>query len=255
MAKNILLVVEGDADEPRFFNSLYKNCFQSAVIKIYPYKSNIHVLAQVLYSDYPHFEEDEIDIRLVLSSLTESEDKKKILRQRYTDIFIVFDFDPHHDYTHFDTVRRMLTYFRDSTAQGKLYINYPMMQSYKHFSCLPDDTFLSKKVNYSQIKSYKEIVGSESSYTDLTKYNYRIFYSLSVHHLKKINYLLHNNWAIPTCDQFYSFDMVNLFDFELSLFQSSKEISVVNTSILVLCEYAPEKYFRFISQRSTDLLI
>ena len=128
MPKRILVIVEGEADEVKFLRSLFQNCYKKADYKVYSYKTNIHVLAQELYNNYPDFDEDETDIKLVLASLETNADKKKKLLEKYTDVFMIFDFDPQHDHPHFDTVRRMLKYFDDSTAQGKLFINYPMMQ-------------------------------------------------------------------------------------------------------------------------------
>ena len=255
MAKKILLIVEGPDDEVRFYNSLFQNCFRKQEYKIYPYRTTIHILAQELYNNYPEFEDDQIDIRLVLSSLTDCERKKAILRQNYSDIFLIFDFDPHHDHPHFDTVRRMLAYFSDSTSQGKLYINYPMMQSYKHFSTLPDNDFSSRVVTIEQIKEYKRLVGAISRYTDLNKYDYNLFFSLAVHHLKKVNYLLCGEYSLPTCEEYLSFDLTKVYDLELSLFETSQEVSVVNTCILMLCDFAPNRFYRYVIQHKADLMI
>ena len=40
---------------------------------------------------------------------------------------------------------KMQQYFTDSTDVGKLYINFPMLESYQDFSDLPDENFLSRK--------------------------------------------------------------------------------------------------------------
>lgn len=115
---------------------------------------------------------------------------------------MIFDFDPQHDLPHFDTVNRMLKYFNDSTDQGKLFINYPMMQSYKHITHLPDDEFKYRCVDMDQIKKYKELVGRESKYTDLTQYTYETFYSLAVHHLRKANMILTGSYETPLVSQY-----------------------------------------------------
>lgn len=255
MAKKILLIVEGPEDEVKFYKSLFQNCFRKQEYKIIAYHTTIHILAQELYINFPAFEEEQIDIRLVLSSLTDCDRKKNLLRQNYSDIFLVFDFDPHHDHPHFDTVRRMLTYFSDSTAQGKLYLNYPMMQSYKHFSNLPDNDFSSRSVTIEQIREYKRLVGAISRFTDLNKYDYNLFYSLAVHHLRKVKYLLCGEYSLPTYEEYLSFDLTKVYDYELSLFKTSQEVSVVNTCILMLCDFAPDRFFRYVNQHRTELQI
>ena len=255
MAKNVLLIVEGDKDEVRFYKCLFQNCFHLSQYQFFSYRSNIHVLAQELYNNYPTFEKDEIDIRHVLVSLEQDDKKKELLRAKYTDVFLVFDFDPHHDHAHFDTVRRMLAYFCDSTAQGQLYLNYPMMQSYKHFPALPDPSFRELAVDLSEIKEYKKVVGQTSKYTDLTKYDYKIFYSLAAHHLMKFNFLTTGSYQVPSCEEYLNKDVIKLYDYEIDLFLKEKKISVINTCIFVLCDFAPTKFYTFLSKKKNELYL
>jgi len=86
MAKSILLIVEGEADEVKFYRHLFRNCYEKADYQIVSYKTNIHILAQELYCNYPDFENDEVDIRLVLASLEQDERKKNTLLAKYTDL-------------------------------------------------------------------------------------------------------------------------------------------------------------------------
>ncbi len=69
MAKKILIIVEGEADEVRFLEDLFKKCNKKTEYKVYSYKTNIHVLAQELFNNYNDFDSGYIDIKLVLSSL------------------------------------------------------------------------------------------------------------------------------------------------------------------------------------------
>lgn len=254
MAKSILLIVEGDADEVSFYRHLFSNCFENADYQIIPYRTNIHILAQELYCNYPNFENDEIDIRLVLASLEQDEKKKKTLLAKYTDIYLVFDFDPHHDHPHFDTVRRMLSYFCDSTLQGKLYINYPMMQSYKHFSHLPDPQFFSLIVDYTDINNYKKLVGQVSGFTDLNQYDYSTFYSIAAHHLMKAHFLINGDYILPSYDEYFELNLVKLYDYELNMYDEDSSVAVINTCIFVLFDYAPQKAFRFLASKRDELL-
>ena len=244
----VLFIVEGDSDEVQFLRNMFSKCFSQQNYDIYSYKTNIHILAQVLFNEYPDFESDEIDIKLVLRSLEDNEYKRSILSQQYRDVYLIFDFDPQHDTPHFDTVRRMLAFFNDSTDRGKLFINYPMMQSFKHFSTLPDDTFCTKKVNTAQLSRYKELVGNESNYTDVTKYSYLTFFSLAVHHLRKANYILSGKYELPEVDVYYTWNSLDLYDKQCALFNTQGEVYVINTCIFMLMDFAP---ISFLHQANT----
>ena len=151
MAKRTaLFIVEGLSDEVKFVKKLLEKCNRNLDYKVFCYKTNIHVLAKELEDNYPDFDDEDeyIDFRLVLVGLADNEKDKNILSQNYNDIFLIFDFEPQEINPHFDVISIMLKYFNDSTEHGKLYINYPMMQSYKDFSYLPDDDFLDKKLYF-----------------------------------------------------------------------------------------------------------
>jgi hypothetical protein len=255
MPKKILLIVEGESDEVKFLRGLFEHCLKKAEYKFYSYKTNIHTLAQELYNNYPDFDEGDVDIRLVLASLESSKEKKEMLLDKYSDIYMVFDFEPQHDHKHFDTVRRMVNYFNDSTNQGQLFINYPMMQSYKHFDCLPCPSFEFCEVTLEQSKGYKQYVGEISNFTDLTKYTYVTYFSIAVHQLKKANKILNGGYTLPSKSEYFDFKATQIFDYQVNLLESSNNISVLNTCIFALVDFAPSKFFAFVSRHKDDLLI
>lgn len=255
MSRKVLLIVEGEADEIRFFRQLFKCCYQKLDFYFYSYRTNLHVLAQELFNNYPNFENEDIDIRLVLASLEKDDNKKKLLRDNYSDIFMIFDFEPQDLHTHYDTIRRMLAYFSDSTEQGKLFINYPMMQSYKHFSDLPDDLFDQKAVSLDQVKSYKALVAAESAFTDLQKYDFRTFYSIAYHHIKKALFVQTENSKIPTLDMFFSLDYQAIYDKQVQFVDLEKMVWVLNTCIIGVVEFSPRKFFDYVNKHKTELQI
>lgn len=255
MPKKILLIVEGDSDEVKFLKGLFKKCNQKTEYKFYSYRTNIHVLAQELFNNYNDFDEGDIDIKLILASLENDKNRKQLLYDNYSDIYMIFDFDPQHNHPHFDTIKRMVSYFNDSTLQGKLFLNYPMMQSYKHFDKLPCSSFENLEVTLDEIKKYKEIVGKISGFTDLTKYNYITYYSIAVHHVKKANKLLNGVYEIPNIDDYWKFDYCKIYNLELALFTGRNIISVLNTCVFSLIDFASNKFFAFVKQHNDDLLI
>lgn len=255
MGKKILLIVEGAADEVKFFRGLLKKCNSKTEYKVYSYKTNIHVLAQELFNNYNDFDSGNIDIKLVLASLETDKQKKKLLYDNYSDIFMVFDFEPQHDHPHFDTVKRMVSYFNDSTNQGKLFLNYPMMQSYKHFDKLPCSTFENLEISLEQVKGYKEIVGKISGYTDLNQYTYVTYYSIAVHQLKKANKLVNEIYELPNEADYLKFDFCKILEYQMNLLNMKKMITVLNTCIFALIDFAPRRFFTFVKKHKDDLLI
>lgn len=255
MVRKILLIVEGDDDEVKFLRGVFNKCSKKTEYKIYSYRTTIHALAQELYNNYNDFDNGDIDIKLVLASLEKDSQKKKLLLDDYSDVFLVFDFEPQHDHPHFDTVKRMIKYFNDSTNQGKLFINYPMMQSYKHFDKFPCHDFENLEVSMDEVKRYKELVGNISGFTDLNKYNYITFYSIAVHQLKKANKIANGVYELINEIEYFNFDLCEVFECEMNLLTSRQVVSVLNTCIFALIDFAPRRFFIFIEKHKDDLLM
>jgi len=115
---------------------------------------------------------------------------------------LIFDLDPQDHMINFTMIKRILDYYIDSTNQGKLFINYPMMQSYKHFKILPDDNFKNLRINLEQCRSYKYMVEEYSKYTNVDVYDYITFVSLAVHHLRKANYILNGVYSETSMEEY-----------------------------------------------------
>lgn len=92
---------------------------------------------------------------------------------------------------------KMRKYFNESLENRLLLINYPMIESYKHLQKMPDQDFISKSVTKEQVKKYKELVGFESKYTDISKYHREIVLNLIIHHLIKLNFIITGNKIMP----------------------------------------------------------
>ena len=59
-------------------------------------------------------------------------------KEDFTDIFLVFDYERHDPRFSEDKIAELQNYFQDSTDMGKLFINYPMVESYQHLQSSPD---------------------------------------------------------------------------------------------------------------------
>lgn len=245
--RKILFIVEGEQDELKFLKRMIRTCYPNIDYAFYSYKTTLHTLAQILSREYPDFEEDNIDIKLVLRSMEEDKNKRLLLSQKYNDVFLVFDFEPQHDNPHFDTIRRMLKYFNSSADNGMLYLNYPMIQSYKHIQKLPDLDFSYRTIELEKVHHYKQIVSEESILQDLTKYSYTTFVSLAAHHIKKAYFLITEQDVLPTLNSYLTMNHIDIFDKEYSLLCDHRIISILNTSLFLFVDFKPSAFFREIT--------
>lgn len=247
--KNILFIVEGKNDEPRFIEQLLSKCYPASNFKIYSYEANLHMLASRLENDYFDFEEDELDILLFLKSYETKH--KKIFDLKYTDVFLIFDFEPQHPDLHFDTIQKMIRYFNQSDERGKLFINYPMMQSYRHLKALPDNVFLQTRLYKQDFKHYKEIVSNESFNNDISTYDYTTFVSLAFHHLTKLLFIQNKENRAPKMDDYDHLNYAKIFDIQYENLKNNF-IWIVNTCILILIDYKPKNFFDQITKHETS---
>lgn len=252
---NALFIVEGENAEPKLIRRLFRICSNDLVYSIHSYKTNLHVLCKLFSTVYPNFEEDGLEICPVLRERTTDSEEKKILSQKYTDIFLIFDLDPHDSQASFDTIYRMLNYFDDSTNHGKLFINYPMLESYKHLLKMPDENFKLRSVSYSECRNYKSIVNKEGNYCNLRKYDYSIIMSIIIHHLKKANYILNESFKVPEVKDYLCWDYRDLYDKQLEHLCIENSIYILNTCVFALIDYAPNKFFAEHENRKKELYI
>ena len=151
----VLIVVEGKKTEPRIMSHLF-DCFGiSERHQIYSFKSNLYVLYQKMFLKS---DPESYDLLQVLKEDAAPEDEWK-LDINYSDVLLIFDLDPQDHYYNPDHVLQMLNYFKESSDMGKLYINYPMVESYYHMKTIPDPNYLSYSFPVTNLKSYKKHVG------------------------------------------------------------------------------------------------
>ena len=115
---------------------------------------------------------EDLDFIQVLKERETDPEKRKLLDERYTDIFLVFDFDPQDHHYNVAHLTEMLAYFCESTDHGKLYLNYPMAESFYHMPTIPDTGYLNKTVPMRILRdhAYKALVNLET-----VKHNYTQF--------------------------------------------------------------------------------
>lgn len=242
--KKILLITEGQEDKKvlsRIFRTYNKE------VDIVTFKTNIYQLID-LYDDQK-MEYENIDLQHVLlhelSNLKSSE--VKILQDRYVDTFLIFDFDPHAPQARLDKLEDFVKFFQDSSDMGKLYINYPMMESYQHVNDAKlkkleiDHQFLSKEFDEKDF-----VVHSKAAYKTRAKREGFTRRNLSrqewnwliSHHLYKLEKIVGS-----LRDSDFSQEMfLTFFKQQCESFRENKSGLVVNTSLSLVPELYPSDW-------------
>lgn len=144
----VLLIVEGAKQEPQFLMVLSR-CFPALPISkenIITYCTNIYILYDEIVKEYGAacFEDKEdIDLPFIVTRNRST----PLRKTNFTDIILIFDYERQDPYFTEKKIADMQNYFSDTTDMGKLYINYPMLESYKDFKGFPDFLYQQKRVS------------------------------------------------------------------------------------------------------------
>ena len=144
----ILFVFEGK-DDKTYFESIKRLFFPAkSDTFVCTYNSNIYSLYTKLKSHDALNEMLEVDTVSVLKEiLLEKGDEtlKDIREDEVSEIYLFFDYDFQEDSRTLEEnnnrLSELLDYFTDETGRGKLYINYPMVESLRYTQELPDNNY------------------------------------------------------------------------------------------------------------------
>lgn len=162
-----LLIVEGHHEKNKLFWLIFK-CFPEINIsmdEIWIYGTNIYQLYDDIVKEYGEEwaeENEDIDLPFVISK-KQNPDKLQY-KEDFINIVLVFDYERHDTNFSEEKILKMQRCFVDAADMGRLYINYPMIESYRHLSQLPDDGFAERKIPVSLRpgKEYKALVDQET---------------------------------------------------------------------------------------------
>lgn len=174
----ILFVFEGQRSEPKLFEALKELFFPKRVEQfVCTYNSNIYSLYSHL-AKHDVFQDENVESSGRTVSILNTILQKKgddtlanILEAEISEIFLFFDYDFHESRLSLeennDHLNEMLEYFNDETGNGKLYINYPMIESIKYHKELPDVNFLNYTIPRIDCKQFKNTAHEFSYYKSL----------------------------------------------------------------------------------------
>ena len=168
----ILFVFEGANREPDIFDSIEATYFstpRNGNRVVFTYNTNI-------YSLYSHMNRlgPGADIVDCIKSRA-ADPNAEIMKYRsedFAEIYLFFDYDFHHHSPqhplniddNINKVLLMAKYFNDETDSGKLYVNYPMIESLNYTKTLPDTGYYRYTATVEESKQFKKLTNDYSAY-------------------------------------------------------------------------------------------
>lgn len=165
----ILVLVEGAKTDVRLMDHLLTVYGINQSHQIVSYNTNIYVLYNQMFRDT---QPEDVDLLQLLKEHETDPERKKLFDEHYSDILLIFDLDPQDPQFSADKIIRMMDYFVESSDMGKLYLNYPMVESFYHMKSIPDEAFTSYVATMNELKArrYKSRVMMENRNHDYNKF-------------------------------------------------------------------------------------
>ena len=232
----ILFICEGEETERKFCNLIIDRYF----IDNKKPKEYVAFGANI-YSLYDEMSKDrDLDIiELIREKAKLKKDMatyEKLTMGGFDEVYLIFDYDFHAPQYSFEKILDMAEFFDNETENGKLYINYPMMESFKHFKSIPDEDFNNYKISKEECLKYKKIVGDVSCIKHFNDITLPILGIMIKQVLDKYGFISKkklNNYETYLNE----FSQSNLLHLQNKSLSKDGKIFVLNTSILWGLDY------------------
>ena len=243
----ILFVFEGGKAEPVIFDSIEKLFLSGEELCIVKCGFDL----PTLYSKLKECDEDLFrSLPLKENGINIPEGKR--MDTLFSQVFLFFDYD-FQNRMGLEKLNGilddMLEFFNDETENGKLYINYPMVESLKYTKELPDDNY------YKYVATRQECVdhhfkGNAENYAYSSAKGYRFidlskteeatvisnWENLKLQNVKKANYLLSGEKGMP--DDKETINQPAIFEAQKTQYvEALDSVAVLNSFPLFLYEY------------------
>lgn len=174
-----LLIVEGCHERNKLF-WLVLRCFPEIDINmdnVLVYGTNIYMLYDDIEKEYGEGwvdSGDDIDLPYIISK--KQHFNGLLYKNNFKNIIMVFDYERHDTKFSEDKIMEMQRFFMDAADMGKLYINYPMIESYMHLHMIPDANYANRKIPVSLQpgKEYKSLVRAETGIAECMEFAHRV---------------------------------------------------------------------------------
>lgn len=239
-------IVEGEAREPQIIRNLCDIHFKHCNFKVItlPAGQNIYMLWQKLKED--DFETDIIEI-LRESSAELEEALAGLDRDDFSEIFLFFDYDGHQDNLSFensteDVMNKMLENFDNETENGRLYINYPMVEALRDFEpgvCGNEDNCYCE---LGQSDCYKQLSSDGKIYTDFRKYNFEVWRQVLNVFAMRVSCLFDEEGVMSYETYYDSVNPYTVYNFQKNYIRKGK-VFILSAFPEFLLDYFPVKFW------------
>lgn len=227
MKSKILLIVEGEKDEPRILGNE-----GHGLLSLIGGDYEIVAFANPIYELYDAYINGEYDdlVSYLRTKKGLKINEKILSKNAFSAIYLIFDFEPqNHKYSD-DKIKKLLEVFNNETELGKLYINYPMVEAYYHLETLPDIQYNDRVIELEGLngKSYKKLVNKK---TCLRKNNIST---------KDLCFIIYHNYVkakIITKENNNIIDYDKLLKCQLKLKKEKNLLYVLSTFPLITIDY------------------
>lgn len=262
----ILFVFEGAKREPALFQTIFHLFFPHAKDKILcSYNNNIYNLYKEMHPDEDVFTQDIVSVlRQQWQGKPNNPFKDINQTSDFSEVFLFFDYDCHHQNKNQtltvqqlnNRLKEMLAFFNNETENGKLYLNYPMIESIRYTKQLPDKNYNSYIIPLSECGNFKQIAAGFSFYPNLDFISFR--YNTKNHTVKfpreeqyniikqNWHYLIQQNRekslyltsAKETTDRKHIVSQLDIFSAQVNTYINSlTSVSILNSIPLFIYEY------------------
>lgn len=247
-----LVIVEGERLEPRFFKQF---------TKVYGIELDVYVVGANIYDLYNALKDYNFDcyIKDLLPNVGNNvEGMEEILQQKFAYTYLVFDFDAHHReigekeldidvvvQNNVAKLREMAAFFTNETDPGigKLYINYPMMESYRDCSSFFDESYRDNTVAVEDIPRYKAIAGQKKmASVHVESYTRENFSDLTKMNVYKLNKLSKDTWGEIAYKDYVDLSAAaKILDHQAQKVNTERKVAVLNTALFIALDYFGNK--------------
>lgn len=239
--RRVLFITEGERDDPRFLKKIHNLLLGTKPGNIYTHGHSIHSLVSKMLVD--GVIDEDLDVVALLREEA-SEEKATILDQDFTDVYLIFDMDPQDSIYDGVNLEMVMDFFSDSTENGKLYLNYPMLESYRHLKEPYDRGYLTRTVALEDVSRYKEIVNEEAydGIKDLGKFGEDTAMMILELNARKANLLLCGDDGVPSSEEYLVWNMFDLLKLQTEAKDTHGYVHVLNTCVFNILDFNPEKF-------------
>lgn len=250
----ILFVFEGKEREPDLYRSLERLYFPRDNDNIVcSFENNIYAL----YNEMLALDGDGDIVSVLKGKLAERGDKTLEGKRSsdFSEIYLFFDYDFQNPQLSVDEINKrvgeMLEMFDEETESGKLYINYPMIESIRYVKELPDNHYLEYSVSREECLDFKRLAGEFSCYDsfdfilfrDGEKPSHEKFMKVSDNwqilkemNVKKANWLITGFASMPITKS--AINQVFIFEAQRAKYvERSGSVSILNSFPIFIYEY------------------